>query len=66
MLKLISNYCISPLTEIINESLRTGNITQIWNQSVVTPLPKNDRPESFSEIRPINILPTESKLLEKR
>lgn len=65
MLKLISKQCIDPLTEIINESLRTGNIPQIWKQSVVTPLPKNYRPESFSEIRPINILPTESKLLEK-
>ena len=55
MFKLISNYCINPLTEIINKSLRTGTIPQIWKQSVITPLPKNDRTESFSEIRPINI-----------
>lgn len=65
MLNLISNYCINPLTQIINESLKTGEVPQIWKQSVVTPLPKNDKPESLSEVRPINILPTESKLLEK-
>ena len=37
MLKLISNYCINPLTENINESFRTGNIPQITVRKTIDP-----------------------------
>lgn len=65
MLHLVSPFCIDMLTNIVNESLTTGVVPNLWKFALITPLPKKETIDSMSEIRPISILPTSSKLLEK-
>ena len=64
MLKLCVPYCLSPLTNIINFSLETGEVPSIWKESLITPIPKIEDP-TLNDLRPISILPTPSKILEK-
>lgn len=65
MLRLVSPYCINLILRIINLSLRTGVFPDCWKVASVVPIPKVTNAKSFNELRPISILPTMSKLLEK-
>ena len=53
------------LTLIINESLATGIVPDIFNVANFCPLFKNGDPYNARNYRPISLLPTISKLLEK-
>ena len=64
MLKMCTPYCLNPLTNIINFSLETGQIPELWKTALITPIPKKDNP-TIMDLRPISILPTASKILEK-
>lgn len=64
-LKIILEFSLPALTHIINFSLMTGTFPQTWQTAHVRPLPKSDNALDPSDYRPISILPTLSKVLEK-
>lgn len=65
MLSLVMPYLNEHLTFIINKCLSTGTFPSTWKEAYVIPVPKNSNPLSTSDFRPISILPTVSKILEK-
>lgn len=65
MLNIVIPHLSHHLTFIINQCLITGTFPNAWKEANVIPVPKNQNPSSVSEFRPISILPTISKILEK-
>ena len=61
----MSDIIASPLTRIINTSIRQGNFPDQWKISKVTPIPKVVNPEANSDYRPISILAVISKVFER-
>ncbi|XP_062531624.1 probable RNA-directed DNA polymerase from transposon BS isoform X1 [Bombyx mori] len=53
------------ICHILNESLSSGIFPKAWKEAQITPLPKKPNPTSFSEYRPISILPFLSKVLKR-
>ena len=54
-----------PLSFIINLSITTGRVPNVWKMAKIVPIHKSgatDRPENY---RPISVLPILSKILEK-
>lgn len=64
MILLILEILAPVFTHIFNFSLLTGSFPTIWKKAQVIPLPKTPNPLSFSQYRPISILPIMSKVLE--
>ena len=56
---------VTPLTIIINASLRQGRVPDDWKSARVILLFKKGKTENLDNYRPISILPTVSKLLER-
>ena len=54
-----------PLTQIINFSLQSGTVPKNWKAARVVPLFKKGKAEEMDNYRPISILPTVSKILER-
>lgn len=52
------------LQYIFNLSLRSNTFPTLWKSAKVIPLPKNSNPTTFTDYRPISILPFLSKVLE--
>ena len=50
---------------IINKSISTGKFPSVWKEAKVKPLFKNSNKEDVNNYRPISILPTISKLIDK-
>ena len=65
LLKLSSCIIAKSLTTIANKCLSSGNFPAIWKQAKVSPLHNGGTKEEMNSYRPISILPTLSKLLEK-
>lgn len=69
----ISRNMIVPILDIIlpvlclifNNSMTNGIYPTIWKDAQLIPLPKKPNPKSFTEYRPISILPFLSKVLER-
>lgn len=63
---IIAEYICAPVCHIFNLSLRDGIFPQDWRAAKIIPISKNSR-ASFcgANSRPISILPTLSKLLER-
>lgn len=57
--------CGNLLTEIVNKSLLTGTFPKCWKKSLVIPIPKVKNTNKVDEFRPVNMLPLESKVIEK-
>nr|CAH7750229.1 unnamed protein product [Callosobruchus chinensis] len=53
------------LTHIVNHCLINGVFPDCWKVAVVLPIPKKNKPLEYKDLRPINILPVVSKILEK-
>ena len=54
-----------PICAIFNASIRESNVPLIWKQANVLPIPKVNPPKSIeSDLRPISMTPTVSKVLE--
>lgn len=53
------------ITHIVNCCLERGCFPEMWKTSLVKPLPKVNNPKAYNELRPISILPTMSKVLER-
>lgn len=65
MLLLVIPYLSLHITFIINQCLVTGTYPKQWKDAFVIPVPKVTNPSLLSNFRPISILPTISKILEK-
>ena len=50
---------------MINLSIRTCKFPDAWKKGTVIPLPKVNNPKKVGDLRPITLLPTPSKIIEK-
>lgn len=59
------NSLVKPLCHICNLSLKTGVFPTLFKKSIILPIHKGGQKETLNNYRPISILPTLSKILEK-
>ena len=65
MLKLIITRTSSVITDIINTSFEQKVFPDKWKKALIKPIPKIDFPIKESDFRPISLLCTLSKIIEK-
>ena len=65
ILKLAANVLTPSLTFIVNKSILSGKFPSYWKEAKVKPLFKSGAKDDINNYRPISILPTVSKLIEK-
>ena len=65
LLKEVSDAIAEPLTHIFNLSFNKGIVPQVLKIAKIIPVYKAEDPAIFTNYRPICILPTISKILEK-
>ena len=65
VIKNVISVVADPFTYIVNVSLSTGVVPNDMNIAKVIPIPKNAESENVSNYRPISILPSFSKILER-
>jgi hypothetical protein len=65
LLKISARYICSPLTHICNKSISTGTFPERLKYSVIKPLYKKGDKTDPSNYRPISMLTSFSKVLEK-
>ena len=65
LLKDSAKYTSGPLSFIINLSIKTSTVPMLWKSAKVAPIFKSGHPSLPGNYRPISILPTLSKILEK-
>ena len=65
LLKEFARPLSAPLTDLFNFSLSTGKVPSLWKQANVTPVFKKNDPSDVSNYRPISLLNTIGKVLEK-
>ena len=53
------------LSDLLNFSLATGKVPQMWKEANVTPIFKKEDPSVVSNYRPISLLSAVGKVLEK-
>lgn len=58
-------YLIQLRAKAVNHSLMHGVVTKEWKTSTIKPLSKIAVAEDLNQLRPINTLPTLSKVMEK-
>lgn len=67
-LSMILNCCpyiIPFIVHLVNYCIETASFPSIWKSSFLLPIPKVALPTQLSELRPISILPTMSKIVER-
>ncbi len=65
LLKDSAEVVAGPLTAIMNASLTTGELPNIWKKSKVTPVYKAENPQNPPNYRSISILPVCMKIFER-
>ena len=65
VLKELSSPLSRPLSYLFNYSMSKGIFPDIWKEANVSPLFKKDDPSSVSNYRPISLLNTIGKVMEK-
>ena len=65
ILKLTADVITPSILYIVNKSIATGKFPSVWKEAKVKPLFKTGDKEDVNNYRPISILPTLSKLIEK-
>ena len=65
ILKLTADVITPSILYIVNKSIATGKFASVWKEAKVKPLFKTGNKEDVNNYRPISILPTLSKLIEK-
>ena len=65
LIKEINAQITGPLTIIVNKSLEAGNVPNEMKIAKIIPVFKSKEKVHFSNYRPISLLPTMSKILEK-
>ena len=65
LIKRLSPHIITPITKIINQSLKTGIFPDALKVAKVVPIFKKDDDKLLGNYRPISVLPTLSKVFER-
>ena len=65
LLKIVPNVLTPCITYIIDKSLASGVFPRIWKHAKVNPVFKTGSKDDVNNYRPISILPTLSKIIEK-
>ena len=65
IVKTVAHEISYPLMILINRSLSTGKVPNDMKKAKVVPIYKKDNPEEFGNYRPVSVLPTFSKILER-
>lgn len=65
MLLYITPHLTNHICFIINKCLSTGYFPNCWKMANIIPVPKVSNPKQLSDYRPISILPSFSKILER-
>ena len=65
IIKDIKEEIVPILTKLINLSYEINIFPDCYKTAVITPIYKNDDPEDICNYRPISVLPTLSKILER-
>ena len=65
LLKELARPLLGPLSDLYNFSLTTGEVPNLWKQANVTPVFKKNEPSDVANYRPISLLNTIGKVLEK-
>lgn len=65
LVKQISDLICSPLTHLINTSLKDGTFPSVLKHAIVRPLFKKGKRDDVNNYRPISLVPTFSKIFEK-
>lgn len=65
LLKELANQLSIPLCDIFNSSLHSSTCPNMWKQAHVTPIYKKDNPSLAANYRPISLLSTIGKVLER-
>lgn len=65
LLKDVADVISVPLTHIINLSLKSSTVPSLWKQAKIIPVFKSGNSADPLNYRPISVLPTLSKILEK-
>jgi hypothetical protein len=65
ILKLSAPFISSPLSRIFNRSMLSGIFPTRLKYTTIKPVLKNGHKKNFANYRPISILPSFSKILEK-
>ena len=58
-------HTLPQLTHLFNKIIQTNRIPQSWKESIVVPLHKGGDKSNINNYRPISLLPTPVKILEK-
>ena len=66
MLKELAQLLSFPHSDLLNFSSNSGKVSLIWMEENVTPIFKKDDPTVVSNYRPISLLSTVGKVLEKK
>ncbi len=64
-LKIAPDIISVPLSWIINEVIRQGQVPAVWKQARVLPLHKKKEKSKVENYRPVSILPSPSKIMEE-
>ena len=65
ILKELAKPLSFPLSDLFNASLIKGKVPALWKQANVTPIHKKNDPSEITNYRPISLLSTVGKVLEK-
>ena len=65
MLKYCREPLLKPLAHLVSLSLRTGYVPPEWKRAKICPVHKKDSVDTPSHYRPISLLPSVSKVIEK-
>ena len=65
ILKELAKPLSFPLSDLFNASLSKGKVPALWKQANVTPIHKKNDPSEITNYRPISLLSTVGKVLEK-
>lgn len=65
LLKSCKDIIVPPLTHIINTCFESGTFPNAFKKSIIHPIYKNGPRDSVNNYRPISILPSLSKIVEK-
>lgn len=64
-LKVCADQLAQPFQRLFRLSIDTGVIPSLWKQSLIVPVPKNNRPKELNDLRPVALTSAVMKCFEK-
>lgn len=65
LLHKCKNQLAAPLTIIMNKSIKTGEIPEVWKEAIIVPIFKSGNKEMPANYRPVSLTSQLAKLLER-